>query len=170
MTSSWVVDVDVVVCCVKCQGAWRCGERRLLRGVAQPGVTRSVPGHLVYVCTPPVGCMRVKIVVNRMFIYQLPPLISLILIISFVSISVYINLLFTRFVLKAYAGLLRRRNLKNRAKLLSLIGIKDAGTAAKKLIIGFLHPYWYVLNLLYFDLHHRGFCLLYYYYLLLLRD
>ncbi|EFP77086.1 asparagine-linked glycosylation protein [Puccinia graminis f. sp. tritici] len=75
------------------------------------------------------------------FIYQLPPPISLILIISFISTSVYINLRLTRFVLKTYAGLLQRRNLKNRAKLLSLIGIKDEGTATKKVIIGFLHPY-----------------------------
>ncbi|WAQ81452.1 hypothetical protein PtA15_1A793 [Puccinia triticina] len=73
--------------------------------------------------------------------HQLPLPVSLILIISSISTAVYINLFLSRFILQSYSGLLRRRNLKNRARLLALIGIKDDKNSTKKLIVGFLHPY-----------------------------
>ncbi|KNZ46498.1 hypothetical protein VP01_720g5 [Puccinia sorghi] len=65
------------------------------------------------------------------------------LIFSFLSISIYLNFLLINYLRKYYVALLQRRNLEKRARLLSMIGVKKEDHS-KKLIIGFLHPYWYL--------------------------
>jgi hypothetical protein len=72
--------------------------------------------------------------------------------------SGYCNWFIARYIINSYAAILRRRNRTHRARLLSLIGaVEEESTGGKKLIIGFLHPYWYLLLTSQFPM-----CFLYY--------
>ncbi|KAH9466669.1 hypothetical protein MJO28_000715 [Puccinia striiformis f. sp. tritici] len=68
-------------------------------------------------------------------------ILTVILSILSIPTAIYLNLFISRFILRTYSGILDRRNLPRRARLLSLIGIKEDEGTTKKFIIGFLHPY-----------------------------
>jgi len=65
---------------------------------------------------------------------------ALFLVISFLSIAIYLNCRLISYLRHCYVALLQRRNLEKRERLLSMIGVKKEDHS-KKFIIGFMHPY-----------------------------
>ena len=66
---------------------------------------------------------------------------SLAISLSFVMFLALIGFIFALFVAQSVGQILglRRRNLNQREKLFSELGVEDV---SKKKIVGFFHPYW----------------------------